>query len=312
MSFNVIGIGEVLWDLLPSGPQLGGAPANFAYHAQALGARAQVITRVGKDRFGREICERFQEMGLSQDEVQVDEVAPTGTVTVTITGNGVPNFIIHENVAWDRLVVTQTALEAVRAANAICFGSLAQREPVSRQAIQRLVAAAPADALRVFDINLRQSFYSREVIERSLQLANVLKLNDAELPVLAQMFELGDSPRQQVKLLAEGFSLRGVVLTRGAEGSLLYAGGRWSEQTAQPVQVVDTVGAGDAFTAALVVGLLHQQDLDEVHAFAADVARYVCSCAGATPSLPSPLRNRFVDSQPSELQVGDAAVPVQR
>ena len=310
MKFNVIGIGEVLWDLLPSGPQLGGAPANFAYHAQALGARAEVITRVGNDRFGQEICERFREMGLPEDEVQVDEAAPTGTVTVTITGHGVPYFVIHENVAWDRLVVSQAALKAVRGANAICFGSLAQRNSISGTAIQRLVAAAPVDALRVFDINLRQSFYSREIMERSLRLANVLKLNDAELPVLAQMFELGASAKQQMKSLAEGFSLRGVVLTRGAEGSLIYEHGRWSEQTARTVQVVDTVGAGDAFTAALVLGLLHQQDLDEVHAFAAEVARYVCSCAGATPALPSQLRSHFLNAQPHELQVSEPSVPV--
>jgi fructokinase len=311
MSFKVIGIGEALWDLLPSGPQLGGAPANFAYHAQALGAPAQVITRVGNDHFGREIIERFRKMGLEEDKVQVDEVAPTGTVAVTFTGNGVPHFIIHENVAWDQLVATQAALKAARAADAVCFGSLAQRSPVSREAIQRLVAAAPADALRIFDVNLRQRFYSHEVIERSLQLANVLKLNDSELPVLAQMFELGESPNQQMEWLAKAFGMRAVVLTRGAEGSLIYERGRWSEQAAKPVQVVDTVGAGDAFTAALVLGLLHQKDLDEAHSFAAEIARYVCSCAGATPALPDRFLDRFVSSRHSRPRIADPTVPAQ-
>ena len=293
MSFKVIGIGEVLWDLLPTGPQLGGAPANFAYHAHALGAQAAVISRVGQDGLGREILERFKQMELPRETVQVDDQAPTGTVTVKLNGDGVPHFVIHENVAWDRLLVTKSALAAVGEADAVCFGSLAQRDPVTRAAIQRLVAAAPAGALRVFDINLRQKFYSREVIEQSLRLANVVKLNDGELPILAKMFALGKTPPPQIEALSKAFGLRGVALTRGGEGSLIYQQGRWSEQKSVAVSVVDTVGAGDSFTAALVMGLLDGGDLDEVHAFAAEVARYVCSCVGATPPLPERLREHF-------------------
>jgi fructokinase len=293
MSFKVIGIGEALWDLFPEGPQLGGAPANFAYHAHALGARAQVVTRVGSDEFGQEIVRRFKQMGLSDGTVQVDEQTPTGTVAVTLNGDGIPHYIIHENVAWDRLVVTSQALVAVRDANAICFGSLAQRNPLSRAAIQRLVAAAPASAWRVFDINLRQKFYSKGIIEQSLRLANVLKLNDSELPLLADLFDLGNSPRNQIEQLAKRFSLRLVALTRGPQGSLLFQDENWSEQAPQAVQVVDTVGAGDSFTAALVMGLLLEMGLDDLHANAAEVARHVCSHAGATPALPSHLRSRF-------------------
>jgi len=293
MSFKVIGIGEVLWDLLPAGRQLGGAPANFAFHANALGASASVITRVGDDPFGHEILQRFEEMQLPKETVQVDDEAPTGTVTVTLNENGVPHFVIHEHVAWDRMVVTNAALETIQKAEAVCFGSLAQRNPTSRAAIQQLVAAAPKDALRIFDINLRQKFYSREVIEQSLHLANVLKLNDSELPIVTAMLELGSSPREQIERLAQRFELRLVVLTRGADGSLIYQKGRWSEQPPQPVQIVDTVGAGDAFTAALTIGLLNQVDLDEVHAAAAEIAGYVCSRAGATPSLPQDFRNKF-------------------
>jgi len=305
MSFKVVGIGEVLWDLFPEGPQLGGAPANFAYHAHALGADAAVVSRVGNDNYGREILERFKKQGLLAGTVQVDEEAPTGMVTVALQDQGVPRFIIHENAAWDGLQVTRAALEAAQAADAICFGTLAQRSPISRLSIQRLLATASMDSLRVCDINLRQKFYSRELVEQSMRMANVLKLNEGELPILAGMFELNGARRQQIECLAKTFELQLVALTCGAQGSLLYAQGRWSEQPTPPVEVVDTVGAGDAFTAALVMGLLNGMDLDEVHAAASEVASYVCSQAGATPALPANLRNKFCRSAPPEF---DAAL----
>ncbi len=303
MDFNVVGVGEVLWDLLLTGPQLGGAPANFAYHAHALGAQAQVITRIGSDDFGREILRRFHEMGLRDTSVQVDGTAPTGTAKVELSGDGLAHFTIQENVAWDYIDATPDALAAAHDADAICFGSLAQRCETSRNAIQQLVAAAPADALRVFDLNLRQRFYSRGLIEQSLQLANVLKLNDDELLSLAEILGLTGSAEHpiehqiehQIEYLAQTFSLRLVALTRGANGSLLYEAdeGRWSDCSSRPVKVVDTVGAGDSFTAALVLGLLRKMDLDEINTLANDVARYVCSHAGATPSLPVEFAQRF-------------------
>ena len=311
MSFQVIGIGEVLWDLLPDGPQLGGAPANFAYHAHALGARASVISRIGADDYGRTILERFKQMGLPESPLQVDESAPTGTVMVSLNGNGIPHFVIHDNVSWDRLLVTKSALETVREANAVCFGSLAQRNATSRTSIQRLLSAAPADSLRVFDINLRQKFYSREIIEQSLRLANVVKLNDAELPIVAEMFELGKDRPQQIERLATAFGLRLVVLTCGPQGSVLFQDGRWSEQPTLPVKIVDTVGAGDSFTAALVMGLLNEMDLDEVHVAAAEVASYVCTQAGATPALPPGLRNKFSNGKHSKPGVSANDVVVQ-
>jgi len=295
----------VLWDLLLTGPQLGGAPANFAYHAHALGAEAQVITRVGTDDYGREIIRRFHKMGLPDRTVQIDETASTGTAKVELSGNGLAHFTIQENVAWDYIFATPEALATAREAHAICFGSLAQRSESSRNTIQQLVAAAPADALRVFDINLRQQFYSRGLIERSLHLANVLKLNDDELLSLAEMFSLsGSTPHQverqiegQIECLAQTFRLRVVALTRGSNGSLLYQKekneARWSDCPSRPVKVVDTVGAGDSFTAALVLGLLRKMDLDEINTLANDVARYVCSQAGATPALPVEFARRF-------------------
>jgi Sugar kinases, ribokinase family len=300
MNFNVVGIGEVLWDLLLTGPQLGGAPANFAYHANALGAHAYVVTRVGDDDYGREIIRRFREMGIRSGAIQVDKQAPTGTATVALSGNGLAHFTVHENVAWDFIAPTHEALALVAQAHAICFGSLAQRSDSSRQAIQQLLAAAPTDSLRVFDINLRQNFYSREVIERSLQIANVLKLNDDELPVIAEMLALRGTIEEQLTQLATTFHLRLIALTRGAQGSLLYqsktgsdAEERWSNCPSRPVDVVDTVGAGDSFTAALVMGLLRKIDLDEVNLLANDVARYVCSHTGATPALPMEFAKRF-------------------
>jgi len=293
MSPKVIGIGEVLWDLLPTGPQLGGAPANFAYHAHALGAHARVVTRVGNDNYGREIRQRFEELGIADGTVQVDDSLSTGTVTVALTERGIPNYIIHENVAWDHLVVTPAALQAVREADAICFGSLAQRNKVSKASIQRLVLAAPESALRVFDINLRQKYFSHEVIEQSLRTANVLKLNDSELPILSNQYNLVGSVRQQVEQLAKKFNLKLVALTRGSAGSLLFQNGKWSDCPSVPIAIVDTIGAGDAFTAALVLGLLRKLDLDEINFLADEVARHVCSCAGATPPLPKSLRNRF-------------------
>jgi len=297
MTFNVVGVGEVLWDLLLTGPQLGGAPANFAYHAHALGARVRVITRVGNDNYGRDVVRRFREIGLPNTTVQVDDSAPTGTATVALSGNGIAHFTIQENVAWDRIAATTEAIALARAADAICFGSLAQRGEVSREAIQHIVAETPRDSLRIFDINLRQQFYSREVIERSLQLANVLKLNDEELPRIAEMFKLIGSVFNQIEWLAHTFRLRLVALTRGANGSLLYQKykeeARWSDCASRPVKVVDTVGAGDSFTAALVLGLLHEMDLDEINALANEVARYVCSQAGATPALPVEFARKF-------------------
>ena len=300
MTLRIVGIGEVLWDLLLTGPQLGGAPANFAYHAHALGAEAHVITRVGSDDQGREILRRFRDMGLQHGAVQIDERAPTGTATVALSGNGLAHFTIQDNVAWDYLVADEKAIALAGSADAICFGSLAQRSESSRNAIQKLVASSPAQALRVFDVNLRQRFYTREVIERSLQLANVLKLNDDELPTLAAMFNLTGSTENQVESLARIFNLKVVALTRGANGSLLYQyleDTRWSDCVSDPVEVVDTVGAGDSFTAALVLGLLSKMDLDEINAVADAVARYVCSQAGATPELPLEFARRFLVSE---------------
>ena len=250
MSFNVIGIGEVLWDILPSGKQLGGAPANFVFHARALGARSRVISRVGPDSLGAEILQRLQALGLPIVEIQVDPSKPTGTVSVELSADGQPRFTIHEDVAWDYLALEKTALEAAAEADAVSFGTLAQRRQPARSTIQSLLAAVRPRALRILGINLRQNYFSREIIETSVKLANIVKFNDAELPILTEMLGLEGSTRQQIEQLARQYSQRLICLTRGAHGNLLYSEGQWADDPGQPVVVKDTVGAGDAFTAA--------------------------------------------------------------
>ncbi len=294
MTLSVVGIGEVLWDLLPSGAQLGGAPANFAWHAHALEARSQIISRVGDDQRGNEIRRRLVQMGLADKFVQTDFAHPTGTVSVEVSTDGAPEYVIHEGVAWDHIAVTTEALDLLRAADAVCFGSLAQRERVSRESIQTLVSAARAEAWRIFDINLRQHYFSREVIETSLKLANVLKLNDAELPIVSKLFGAAGNVKSQIEFFAQRFDLRVVALTRGGGGSLLFQEGRWSDHGAVTVAVKDTIGAGDAFTAALCLGLLRGLDLDRINAMANQIAGFVCGDAGATPVLPEDLRRLLV------------------
>jgi fructokinase len=294
--FRLVGIGEVLWDLLPSGRQLGGAPANFAYHARALGAESCVVSRVGQDALGRELTGRLDQLGVPTGCIEVDPVRPTGTVAVELAPDGQPRFTIHEQVAWDAIAGEAAGRRAVSEANAVCFGTLAQRSEPSRSTIRSLVAAASRAALRILDVNLRQHYFSRAVIEESLALANVLKVNDAELPRLADMFQLSGEDRAQIAQLAGRFHLRFIACTRGARGSLLFSEGRWSEHPGSETRVVDTVGAGDSFTAAMALGLLAGWDLDRVGLHANQVAAHVCACAGATPPLPAELRAAFAPS----------------
>jgi fructokinase len=294
VSFQVVGIGEVLWDLLPDGPQMGGAPANFAYHAGALGAEARIVTRVGRDEAGSELIRRLERLGVRTDAVEVDPEAPTGTVAVEVAADGQPRYLIRENVAWDRLSGNGGGQMAVAAADAVCFGTLAQRSDVSRRAIRALLKATPAESLRIFDVNLRQHFFSRHLIEESLSLANIVKVNEPELLLLAEMFRLPGEERGQVAELARRFRLRLVAYTRGSRGSLLYGQGQWSEHPGVATAVADTVGAGDSFAAAMALGLLAGWSLDEVNFRAGEVAAYVSSQRGGMPELPERLRAPFL------------------
>lgn len=290
---QAVGIGEVLWDLLPNGPQLGGAPANFACHAAALGAEASVISRVGSDPLGRKTLDLLQQRGLDVSAIGVDPVLPTGTVQVAIDSGGSPSFSILEDVAWDGILADAPALEKVRRAGVICFGSLAQRTPRAANAVQDLVSAAHREALIIFDINLRAPFLSPGVVVQSLKSATVLKLNETELPVLAGWFDLRGTTQEQLEALGRRFELEGIALTLGAAGCRLWREGQWWEAPARPVTVRDAVGAGDAFTAALAMGWLRGWDVPAMLTAATDVAGYVCTQPGATPRLPDELVRPF-------------------
>ncbi len=291
--FRVVGLGELLWDLLPTGAQIGGAPANYSYHAGVLGAEARTISRVGADSLARALISQLDALGVSTQFVQVDDALPTGTVEVAIDASGQPQYHITPDVAWDHLQVTPDAMLVASSADAICFGTLAQRNSVSRDAIRTLVAASPSDALRILDVNLRQHFHSAALIDESLMLATVLKVNDVELPLLATMFGLTGTAHAQMTQIAERWQLRAVALTRGDKGSALLTEHAWSEHTGIRVTVVDTIGAGDAFTAAMTIGLLKGWALDEVNARANAVAASVASQAGGTPPLPLELTRLF-------------------
>lgn len=292
IALNIIGIGEVLWDLLPAGRQLGGAPANFAFHTRALGAYGAIISRVGDDENGRDILRTLGERGVPPMWVQVDPAAPTGTVAVALR-DGQPEYTIHEDVAWDRIVADEGALKIAAKADAVCFGTLAQRCETSRAAIYELLSATRENAVRVLDANLRQSFFTREILERSLDFANILKVNEHELPVIAGMFEIGGDEDDQIERLALKFGLRMIALTRGDRGSVLFCKGEWSDHPGAPARVADTIGAGDLFAAAMILGILRGWNLDAVNAAANQVAAYVASQPGGMPDLPKEIRALF-------------------
>lgn len=290
----VIGIGEILWDLLPSGPRMGGAPANFACHAHALGADAAVISRVGEDDAGKSLLESLAQLGVSTTSIDHDPEHPTGTVEVSLAADGQPQFRIIEEVAWDHLKPSPQLLQLAAQADAICFGTLGQRSEVSRQTIRQVVAATPASALRVFDVNLRQSYYNAAILHDSLELANICKLSDAELPVIADLLGLEGDVCTQLDQLVQRYQLRLVVFTRGGNGSILTDGGEWSDHPGLPAGVKDTIGAGDSFTAATTMGLLLKWPLQKISHTANQVAAYVCSQHGAVPELPEDIVKSYL------------------
>jgi fructokinase len=289
----IVGLGEVLWDVFPDGARLGGAPANFACHAASLaksGDRVTIVSSVGDDDLGHEAIDKLGAQGLDTSTIQISE-RPTGRVLVNLDEEGKATYDFAADSAWDRLTWTDGLQTLAEQTDAVCFGSLGQRSETSRATIQRFVAAMPPQAICVFDINIRPPFVERTTIESSLQLANVLKLNDEELDLLAEMFDLrSDAPQAMLQELIDRFELRAAALTRGAEGSLLIRGKEISDRPAVLTDVIDTVGAGDSFTATLTRGLLRGCELDAINQNAAEVAAFVCGQPGATPDLPSELR----------------------
>lgn len=286
----VVGIGEALWDVLPEGKKLGGAPANFAYHASQFGLPGMAVSALGSDTLGDEIVDSFESKHLQYNAPRVDY--PTGTVNIQIDSNGVPNYDICRNVAWDNIPFTPELEHIARHTRAVCFGSLAQRSEVSRQTINRFLDLIPDDTdhLRVFDINLRQDFYSKETIDSSMRRCNVLKINDEELVAISRMMEWpGISLEDKCWILMGRYGLKILVLTCGVNGSYVFTPGHVSFLETPKVEVADTVGAGDSFTAAFVSALLSGLSVSRAHELAVKVSAYVCTQAGPMPQLPAEL-----------------------
>ncbi|MBR1502655.1 MAG: carbohydrate kinase [Prevotella sp.] len=291
MKRYIVGLGEALWDVLPEGKKLGGAPANFAYHAgQFLGMDNTIaISALGEDKLAEETIDALKEHNLNYLMPRVPY--PTGTVQVTLTGDGIPTYDIKENVAWDNIPFTDEMLEIAKNARAVCFGSLAQRNVVSRENIHKFLDATPDDCMKIFDINLRQQFYSKEVIQESLKRCNVLKINDEELVLIGRMFGYpGLDIENKCWLILGKYNLDMLVLTCGTNGSYVFTPGQMSFQETPKVEVADTVGAGDSFTGSFVGSILNGKPVPEAHKTAVQVSAFVCTQNGAMPVVPDRLK----------------------
>ena len=290
----VVGMGEALWDVLPEGKKIGGAPDNFAYHVSQFGLESRVVSAVGDDKLGMEILENFREKKLS---AMVEVVPyPTGTVQVELDAEGVPCYDIKEGVAWDNIPYTPALEGLAQCTKAVCFGSLAQRSVVSRETINRFLDAMPSeDTWKIFDINLRQGFYTKEILCNSFEKCNVLKINDEELVTVSRMFGYpGIDLQDKCWILLAKYNLKMLILTCGVNGSYVFTPGHVSFVETPKVEVADTVGAGDSFTAAFVSSVLQGLSVTEAHKLAVETSAYVCTQNGAMPVLPQELRNRVV------------------
>ena len=286
---KIIGIGELLFDVFPTGKKLGGAPVNFAYHVQQLGLDSLAVSAIGKDPLGDEIVSLLEEKRINGCVPRVD--SPTGTVQVSLDAEGVPTFTIMEDVAWDMIPFSEELGKEASNCSAICFGSLAQRSAKSHETIRRVVKMAPKDALIIFDINLRQHFYSKDLIEESLRECNILKINETEFELVLPLLGSKESDyRKGSEWLMKEYGIDTVILTCGAEGSYIFADNFVSFEPTPKVDVADTVGAGDSFTAAFCASLLKGKGIKEAHRKAVDVSAYVCTQTGAMPLLPEALR----------------------
>lgn len=288
MQQTIVGIGEILWDIFPGRKALGGAPTNFAYHCRQLGHRSYAVSAIGTDPLGEEMRTLLDGLDL---EVKLQTNAfPTGTVQIMLDESGVPTYTITEQVAWDHLTWSPELEQLAQRTDAACFGSLAQRSAESADTIHHFLQSMPQGSMRVFDINLRLHYYTEEVLRQSLELATVLKLNDEELPVLASLFALPAEDAAACQQLREDFALDMVILTRGGSGAHIYHSGGSVFYPSARISVVDTVGAGDSFTAAFVSAQLAGLGLVESVARATELAAHVCQSAGAMPEVPASMR----------------------
>ena len=288
----VVGMGEALWDVLPEGKKIGGAPANFAYHVSQFGLPSCVVSAVGDDSLGHEIISNFTSKGLNH---LIETVPyPTGTVQVEIDQAGIPQYDIKENVAWDNIPYTAKLEQLAGRTKAVCFGSLAQRNVVSRNTINRFLDAMPQapDTLVVFDVNLRQGFYNKEILCHSMERCNILKINDEELVTVSRMFGYpGIDLQDKCWILLGKYNLKMLILTCGINGSYVFTPGKVSFQPTPSVEVADTVGAGDSFTAAFIASILKGKSVEEAHANAVKTSAFVCTQKGAMPILPDEIKN---------------------
>lgn len=280
-----MGLGEALWDCLPEGKKLGGAPANFAYHAGQFGFDTLAVSALGEDALGEETIAALEEHKLNYLMPRIPY--PTGTVQVTLDSQGIPTYNIREGVAWDNIPFTAEIEEVAKNCRAVCFGSLAQRSVVSRETIGRFLDATPSDCVKIFDINLRQSFFTKEIIEASMRRCNILKINDEELVVVSRMFGLPDlDEEKRCKQLIKDYDLDILVLTCGTNGSYVFTADKSYYQPTPKVEVADTVGAGDSFTGSFCAALLKGKSIPEAHELAVKVSAFVCTQNGAMPTLP--------------------------
>lgn len=277
----VVGIGELLWDVLPTGKRAGGAPINFVYHATQMGAEGYAVSAVGNDLSGTEIIQELDKSGINYSLGSVEY--PTGSVMVELK-DGIPTYTIIEGVAWDHIPLTQEAIDLVKKADAICFGTLSLRAPESKATVLALLNYLPEEALRFFDINIRQHYYSKELIETLLHKANIFKVNDEELELLRGMCDLEGSDEEACRKMLRKYNLKYVILTAGSAFSSVYAADDQSTLPTPKVEVADTVGAGDSFSGAFVYSLLTGKSLREAHRIAVDTAAFVCTQEGAWPS----------------------------
>lgn len=289
MTRKIIGLGEVLYDVLPEGAKLGGAPANFAYHASQFGFDAMAVSAVGNDALGDLALKTFDDNGLKYIIPRVPY--PTGTVNISLDAGGVPSYTFTPDVAWDHIPFTPEMEAIAKEARAVCFGSLAQRSEASRKTIHQFLSATPADCLKIFDINLRSNFYNKEIIRENMQQANILKINDEELVTIGRLFDYpGLDMEEKCRLLLRRYHFKMVVLTCGTNGSYVFVpDGETSFMPTPKVEVADTVGAGDSFTAAFTASLLAGKTIKEAHERAVKVSAFVCTQKGAMPKLPEEL-----------------------
>lgn len=288
--YTIAAIGELLWDVLPETEVIGGAPVNFAYHVTALGAKGIPISTIGRDARGEMALLELQKRGVDTSAISISDNFPTGYVLATVDSEGIASYSFPDEVAWDHLQVNDYAEKLRSTIDAVCFGSLAQRSPHSRRTIHGFLDSLGNGVVKVFDINIRQDFYSKEVVKSSLKRTDILKLNEDELPILAQLLELKGSGESFLPKLIERYQLKMLILSRGDKGSLLQTPEHSSEHVGIVTHVQDTIGAGDSYTAAAVIGWLQGLPLDEINEQANRIAAYVCSQQGGMPTMPQCFR----------------------